>query len=241
MMDVHVVRLDFTKKLEPYICEQLLTCVAPEKSARLRRFYWEEDKLRGLFGDLLIRDLIRQKTGLHNQEISFTANEYGKPFLKDHDHVQFNLSHSGVWVVGVIDKQPVGIDVEQVQSIDLGISENYFSPDEHEDLMSKADKFDYFFTLWALKESYIKILGKGLSHPLNAFSIKFIDNHEIIIKVEGKRIHDIFFRQYHIDKEYKMAVCAAHDRIPRDVHMITPGQLIERFIPGYNGKYSDYS
>ena len=65
-------------------------------------------------------------------------------------------------------------------------------------------------------------------------------NREIIIKVEGKRIHDIFFRQYHIDREYKMAVCAAHDRIPRDVHMITPGQLIERFIPGYNGKYSDY-
>jgi 4'-phosphopantetheinyl transferase len=240
MIDVYVVRLDFRKKLESNIFDQLLTCVAPEKSERLLRFYWEEDKLRGLFGDLLIRDLIRQKTGLHSQEISFSTNEYGKPLLKNYDHVHFNLSHSGVWVGGVIDNQPVGIDVEQVQSIDLGISENYFSPDEHEDLMSKVDKFDYFFTLWALKESYIKILGKGLSHPLNAFSIKFIDIDEIIIKVEGKRIHDIFFRQYHIDKEYKMAVCAAHDLIPRDVHMVTPGQLIKRFIPGYNGKYSDY-
>jgi 4'-phosphopantetheinyl transferase len=235
MIDVYAVRLDFDRKLDPYIFERLSAFVAADKRERLRRFYFEEDKLRGLFGDLLIRDLIRKKTGLANEEISFTANEYGKPFLKDHDHVQFNLSHSGVWVVGVIDSQPVGIDVEQVQSIDLGISENYFSPDEHEDLMSKADKFDYFFTLWALKESYIKILGKGLSHPLNAFSIKFIGNDEIIIKVEGKRIEDIFFRQYHIDKEYKMAVCAGHDRIPPDVHLLTPGQLLERFIPGYGG------
>jgi len=235
MLDVYAVRLDFDRKFDPYILKRLLSCVAEDKCARLLRFYREEDKFRGLFADLLIRDVIREKTGLTNEEISFTTNEYGKPFLENRQDVQFNLSHSGVWVVGAVDTQPVGIDVEQVQTIDLAISENYFSPDEHQDLMSKPDKFDYFFTLWALKESYIKILGKGLSHPLNAFSVKFSDNHEIIIKVEGKRIRDIFFRQYHIDKEYKMAVCAVHDAIPNEVHMVTPDRLIKRFIPGYNG------
>ena len=96
--------------------------------------------------------------------------------------------------------------------------------------MSKADKFDYFFTLWALKESYIKILGKGLSHPLNAFSIKFSSPGEIIINVEDQRIGDIFFRQYEIDKAYKMAVCAAHDQVPDCVNMVTTDQLIKKFL-----------
>jgi 4'-phosphopantetheinyl transferase len=230
MIDVYAVRLNFQEKINPEVLERLLNCVAPRKKERLKRFYHREDTLRGLFADLLIRDVIMQKTGLNNEDISFTTNDYGKPFLKDRDDVQFNLSHSGVWVVGVIDHQIVGIDVERVQEIDLDISKNYFSPDEHEDLMSKGDKFDYFFTLWALKESYIKILGKGLSHPLNAFSIKFSSTGEIIIKVEGKRIGDIFFRQYDIDKAYKMAVCATHDQIPGHVNMVTTEQLIKNFL-----------
>lgn len=229
-MDVYAVGFNFQEKIDPVVLERLLNCVAPDKKERLKRFYHIEDTLRGLFADLLIRDVIIQKTGLKNEDISFTTNEYGKPFLKDRDDIQFNLSHSGIWVVGVIDHQVVGIDVERVQEIDLDISKNYFSPDEHEDLMSKADKFDYFFTLWALKESYIKILGKGLSHPLNAFSIKFINPREIIIKVEGQRIRDVFFRQYEIDKAYKMAVCAVHDRIPRHVNMVTTQQLTKKFL-----------
>ncbi len=230
MMDVYAVGFNFQEKIDPVVLERLLNCVAPDKKERLKRFYHIEDTRRGLFADLLIRDVIIQKTGLKNEDISFTTNEYGKPFLKDRDDIQFNLSHSGIWVVGVIDHQVVGIDVERVQEIDLDISKNYFSPDEHEDLMSKADKFDYFFTLWALKESYIKILGKGLSHPLNAFSIKFINPREIIIKVEGQRIRDVFFRQYEIDKAYKMAVCAVHDRIPRHVNMVTTQQLTKKFL-----------
>jgi 4'-phosphopantetheinyl transferase len=230
MMDVCAVRLNLQDKIDPMLFQRLLDCVAPGKKERLLRFYRMEDKLRGLFGDLLIRDGIMQKTGLNNKDISFTTNDYGKPFLKDRDDVQFNISHSGTWVVGVIDHQPVGIDVEQVQEIDLDISKNYFSADEHEDLMQKPDKFDYFFTLWSLKESYIKIIGKGLSHPLNAFSIKFINPGEIVIKVKEQQVKETFFRQFEIDKQYKMAVCAAHDRIPHQVKIITPEQLIKKFL-----------
>jgi 4'-phosphopantetheinyl transferase len=230
-MDVYAVRLDFQEEIDPLVFEGLMNCVSSEKKERLKRFYRREDTLRGLFADLLSRHMIMQKTGLENEEIFFTTNEYGKPFLKDREDIQFNLSHSGVWVVGVIDHQVVGIDVERIQEIDLDISKNYFSPDEHEDLMSKADKFDYFFTLWALKESYIKILGKGLSHPLNAFSIKFIKPGEIIINVEGQRIKDIFFRQYDVDEAYKMAVCAAHDQIPGYLNQLTTNQLTNMFYP----------
>lgn len=230
MMDVYAVGINFQEKIGSVVLDRLLNCVAPEKKERLKRFYHMEDTLRGLFADLLIRDVIMQKTGMRNEDISFTTNDYGKPFLKDRNDIEFNLSHSGIWVVGVIDHQVVGIDVERVQEIDLDISRNYFSPDEHEDLMSKPDKFDYFFTLWSLKEAYIKILGKGLSHPLNAFSIKFVNPKEIIIKVEGKRINDIFFRQYDIDKDYKMAVCAAHDRLPGHVNVVTTGQLTKKFL-----------
>lgn len=229
-MDVYAVRIDFNRRLDPHIKNRLMGFVAPEKQERLRRFYREEDRLRGLFGDLLLRDLVRRRTGLANDRIVFTPNQYGKPFLKDRDDVQFNLSHSGNWVVACIDTKPVGIDVETIQPIDLSISENYFSADEHRDLVNKPDPNEYFFTLWALKESYIKILGKGLSHPLNAFSIKFDPHGEIVINVEGQRIGDIHFREYPIDRNYKMAVCGAHSEIPGEAAVITADQLIRAFL-----------
>lgn len=230
MIDFYALKLNFEEEIQPQVIDKLLESVSPDKKERLRRFYRKEDMLRGLFADLLSRDMIRQKTGLNNEEISFATNEYGKPFLKDSEDIQFNLSHSGEWVVGAIDKKQVGVDVERVQEIDLDISRNYFSPDEHEDLMSKPDKYDYFFTLWSLKESYIKILGKGLSHPLNAFSIKFIDPEHIIIKVGDKQIGDVFFRQYEVDKNYKTAVCATHEQLPDHVNLVTTEDLIKKFL-----------
>lgn len=229
-MDVCAVRMDFDRRLESPVFERLIRFTAPEKQERLRRFYREEDRLRGLYGDLLLRDLVRRRTGLANEDIVFTPNQYGKPFLKDRSDVQFNLSHSGNWVVACIDSQPVGIDVEAVQPIDLSISENYFSPDEHRELMNKPDPNEYFFTLWALKESYIKILGKGLSHPLNAFSINFDPSGEIVINVRGQRIGDIHFREYSIDKGYKMAVCGTHDGIPGRAAVITADRLIRSYL-----------
>jgi 4'-phosphopantetheinyl transferase len=227
-MEVYAV--DVTGTLDKGIYERLLACVSPEKSARIQRFYREEDRVRGLIADILVRRCIIRETGLENQQIEFYTNDYGKPFLKGRDDFQFNLSHSGIWVVGVVDNQPIGIDVETVQPIDLDISANYFSPDEHQDLMAQGDKFAYFFTLWSLKESYIKIVGKGLSLPLNSFSIKFFRPDDIRIKAEGQLLEDIFFQQYDIHKDYKMAVCANHRGFPGSVQMMTMQQLAGEFL-----------
>lgn len=227
-MEVHAV--DLTGPLDKGVYDRLLACVSPDKSARIRRFYRMEDRIRGLMADILVRSIIIRNTGLQNHEIQFYTNDYGKPFLKDMEDFQFNLSHSGTWVVGVVDHRAVGIDVEQIQPIDLDISKNYFSPVEHRDLMAKEDKFAYFFTLWSLKESYIKIVGKGLSLPLNSFSIRFFNPDDIRIKAEDQLLEDIFFAQYPIHTDYKMAVCAHHRGFPGDVKRITMHQLADEFL-----------
>jgi 4'-phosphopantetheinyl transferase len=227
---IEVYAVDISQPPAPERYEHLLTHVSPEKSARIRRFYRMEDRLRGLVADILIRDIIIRKIGIRNKDIQFYTNDYGKPFLKGLEDFQFNLSHSGIWVVAAVDTQPIGIDVEQVQPIDLDISKNYYSPDEHIELMSKEDKFSYFFTLWSLKESYIKIVGKGLSLPLNSFSITFFSPDDIRIKAEEQLLEDIFFHQYNVHKDYKMAVCARHRDFPTEFTLKTTNQLFDEFI-----------
>lgn len=234
MLEVFAVKLNFNRKLTPSVLSELMAHVDPSKEVRLNRFVREEDKLRGLFGDLLIRDQIMTQLGISNEDIEFGTNDYGKPFLKDVNDFHFNISHSGEWVVAAVDVKPVGIDIEQIQDIDLEISQHYFSSDEHEDLLMKSDSIDYFFTLWSLKESYIKILGKGLSHPLNAFSIKFLTEDEIIMMVDNKPVDEIFFNRYHIDSRYKMGICAHHNEIPKQVNMLSMDDLARRFVRHYD-------
>lgn len=234
---IEVYAVDISRHPAPERYEHMLTLVSPEKSARIRRFYRKEDRLRGLVAEILIRDIIIRKTGIKNKDIEFYSNDYGKPFLKGRDNFHFNLSHSGIWVVGAVDTQPVGIDVEQIQNIDLDISKNYYSPDEHRELMSKDDKFSYFFTLWSLKESYIKIVGKGLSLPLNSFSITFFGPDDIRIKAEGQLLEDIFFCQYPIHKDYKMAVCARHRDFSTEITLKTTNQLFDEFIANYEKQW----
>ncbi|HLP61006.1 MAG TPA: 4'-phosphopantetheinyl transferase superfamily protein [Candidatus Deferrimicrobium sp.] len=227
---IDVYAVDLTGTLDKTTYDHLLRHVSPEKKTRIPRFYREEDRIRGLMAEILARSIIIRKTGLANHEIEFYTNEYGKPFLKNRDDLHFNLSHSGSWVVCAVDNHPIGIDVERIQSIDLDISKNYFSPDEHQDLLAKEDKFSYFFTLWSLKESYIKIVGKGLSLPLNSFSIKFSGSDNIRIKEEERLLENIYFTQYEIDKDYKMAVCAYRKDFPSNVQVKTMYQVAEEFL-----------
>ncbi|MDQ1351415.1 MAG: 4-phosphopantetheinyl transferase superfamily protein, partial [Acidobacteriota bacterium] len=66
--------------------------------------------------------------------------------------------------------------------------------------------------------------------PLNSFSIKFFSPDDIRIKAEGRLLEDIFFRQYNIHDEYKMAVCAHHRGFPVSVRVMTMRQLAEEFL-----------
>lgn len=228
MTEVYAIKIP--ERMDSVLFSKLLSHISVDKRERIRRFVKEEDRLRGLFGELLLRSILMQKTGMRNEDIVFFTNEYGKPFLKGRDDIYFNISHSGDWVVAAVDALPVGIDVEEVSPVDLSISEYYFSADEHEDLMSQSDKLDYFFTLWTSKESYIKTLGKGLSQPLNAFSIKFLTKDTIIIKADGKVLEDIRLARYDLDKDHKMALCATHDNLPKDVKMKSTHGIIKNFV-----------
>ncbi len=229
MVEIYAIRIPSTIRRELY--DHLASKIDESKKERLERFVREEDRLRGLFAELLIRSIIMRKTGMKNEEITFEANQYGKPHIKGRDDLHFNLSHSGIWVVAAVDTEPVGIDVERISDVDLSISKNYFSEDEHNDLMGQRDKISYFFTLWTLKESYIKITGKGLTQPLNSFSIQYVTEDRILLKSDtGRTVEGVTFAQYNIHSDYKMMLCASHNHLPKDVIMHPTDLLIRKFM-----------
>jgi 4'-phosphopantetheinyl transferase len=205
-----------------------LPLIDRNKAIRLERYHRDEDFLRGLLGDLLVRHMVRSSTGLADSALVFGIGEFGKPFLVGHPCVQFNLSHSGTWVVCVLDKYPVGVDVEQINPVDLEISRRLFSDAEHRQIIneSSAGRLEQFFNLWTLKESYIKMTGNGLSQPLNEFSVVRTVSGDIKIHKDNGPIEDVFLGVSGLFDPYRLAVCASTRPLLEAVEVMSMEQLL---------------
>ncbi|WP_062491249.1 MULTISPECIES: 4'-phosphopantetheinyl transferase family protein [Paenibacillus] len=171
---IEICALHIEKNLDIQQFESLLLLVSEEKRNRILKNVRFEDAQRSLLADVLARFMLCRSLNLSNEDITFYYNSFGKPFLKNVENVFFNVSHSGNWVVCALDNSPIGIDIEIVKPIDISIARRFFSTVEYKDIMKRTptQREDYFYTLWTLKESYIKAIGKGLSIPLDSFSFR---------------------------------------------------------------------
>ena len=188
--------LRITRQLTPVEFERLLSHVTEEKRSRIRRFHFSADAQRALLGDLLARYAVCKRAGVRHDQIQIGLNPYGKPELLHPENLCFNISHAGNWVVCAVDRDPVGIDVEQIKPINPGIAERFFSPEEYLVLVSKKDAamVNHFYRIWTLKESYIKMIGKGLSIPLQSFTIR-ISEDSITLQHDAEGNAPSYFRQ----------------------------------------------
>lgn len=186
--------------------------ISPEKQKRLEKIKHFPSALQIIAGEILARSVICNKLAVSNSAIIFHYNDYGKPGLKDVKGFHFNLSHSGDWAVMAVSSTEVGIDIEQVVPMDLSVAEHFFSSFEKQQLNSRPEalQLDYFFQLWTLKESYLKMMGHGLSAALDSFSIHIKEGNKFpcLIKTPPE---NVYFRQYELQKSYRIAVCSRNN------------------------------
>ncbi|NDI34039.1 4'-phosphopantetheinyl transferase superfamily protein [Chengkuizengella sediminis] len=211
-MKIMAVKID--SEIEHGLYIDLLKNLPKEKQVRLNKYRNKMDAQRSLLGEILIRTEIMNLTNVKNHEIVFQKNTYGKPILLNKPQFHYNVSHSGDWVVCATDGSIIGIDVEKMAPIDYTIANRFFSKQEVVDLSKKEEpeKLKYFFDLWTLKESYIKTDGRGLSIPLDSFSIRKTNN--VIMIMTENPLKEVFFKQYGIDDLYKCSVCALNNQFP---------------------------
>lgn len=186
--------------------------VSPLRQERIKRNTNLEDSFRSLVGELMVRFVIINKLEVFNIDLDFGYNPYGKPFLLGDFDFNFNISHSGEWVVCVIHSDKVGIDLEKVENIDLNMVNIFFNNEEKKDIKNKKplEQLNYFYDLWTIKESYLKALGKGLNVPLNSFYVKKSAYNEIdLFHKDHKKIEFFKVQQLKISEYYKLSICYA--------------------------------
>jgi len=190
------------------------------------RFRRKEDRDRALLGALLMRYALSQTCSLPFKDIKIQKNEYGKPSLSACHRIHFNLSHAGEWIVLLISEHPVGVDVEQINSIDLTGMDLFFSKREWDRLSSYEgqQKLDCFYDLWTLKESYMKALGLGMSLPPNSFWISYDPCITVQPHQGDQHWH---FKQYALSPDYKLSACSASPSFPTEICRLASGHFID--------------
>ena len=115
---------------------------------------------------LLLKEGLYREYGIR-EDPAFSYGENGKPYLRDHPGIYFNLSHCRRGVLCVIDEQEVGCDIEEIpDSLDDALCDYCCSETEKRSILSASDPAAEFTRLWTMKEAYLKYTGQGISDDL---------------------------------------------------------------------------
>lgn len=207
---------------------ELLKLLPEENRKKVNAFARSNDSQRSLLGELLARHLLHKATGEPLPDEAFTTGDKGKPAHDGFRGIHFNITHSGEWVAVALSSGSVGVDVERMRKIPEGLARRFFSEAENQWLdsaKSEAEQKDIFFTLWTLKESFLKAIGTGLTKSLSSFTIlkKGNDQFELKQDKETKR-----FKLYNFEfpEGYKLSVCAEDGEFDPDVNFLEIKDLI---------------
>ena len=157
---IHIIHMD-----DPLQNQRLLELVSPKRREKVIRYRMPDDRKRSLGAGIILREILREN-GLNESDLRYSENE--KPVA---DSVFFNVSHAGDYVVGVSSDCEVGCDIEKIRKAPMEIAQRHFRATESAYIDASTDRDKAFFTLWTLKESYMKMTGQGLSLALDSFEI----------------------------------------------------------------------
>ena len=161
---------------------------------RAHHFFKPEDRERFILSRGGLRYLLACYLACAPESLIFTYSSYGKPsLLAPDDTLQFNLAHSGTWVVYAVGFQALlGVDIEQITSrtrldgfrtrLD-GLIEYCLTPNEQTTLpiTSHTARLEGFFKHWTLKEAHLKAIGLGLSYPMTDVEIAWLPEPRLVI------------------------------------------------------------
>lgn len=178
----------------------------------------EEAKLLSLAAGWVLRYALEQ-SGLSGRTVCYEEN--GKPYV----HGQFSeeesfisLSHSGNWAAATAAKAAVGIDIQKIVKVRSSVERHFFSEREMEKWRCGEQTDEEFCRLWAVKESYMKMTGLGMSA---GFKTMEAAEDGTVRSVNGEIL--AHYRLYPAPAGYVLAACTEREEdLPETVKIAGP-------------------
>lgn len=137
---------------------------------------------------------------IENTAIERTSK--GKPYVKA-DNLEFSVSHSGNLWTCLVSDVPVGVDIQELRTVDAEkLAARFFTKGEQQ-YIAKFGK-ESFFDIWVRKEAYVKCTGNGISEGLSTFEVA--DEKELYESVDNAGKY--YFYDMKISPEIKCSICS---------------------------------
>jgi 4'-phosphopantetheinyl transferase len=204
-MYINIVKLDHDFNQKAFY--KAISLLSNDRQKYFMRYKFIEDLRRSFIGHALVSVLLSKELGVPYSALDFLKTINGKPFVSNKNHLDFNISHSGNFVAACLSsKGKVGIDIEKLKNINFRSILNKFTKKERE-LIIQNNQINpqAFYTIWTLKESYLKYMGKGLTLPID--SINFLKIGEEISFNIQEPTKDIYFKTIYPSKNYVLSLC----------------------------------
>lgn len=189
--------------------------VTDERWEKVLRIKPLEDKKRSLLAGKLLYQMC-ETCGI--KEPVYGTVGSGKPVLSSHPQLVFSLSHSGEYVALVYDEgvKAIGVDIQQIREVSEGVKKRILHEKEwmyfpnaggQKEISVKAaggmltEGNRLLNRIWAIKESYVKMTGEGLSHDFRKLCIDFVES-----AVKDEKGNRVFFEEIEAPDGYVAAV-----------------------------------
>jgi len=179
--EAHVCLAFVERHSDPKLLAWYRDLLSEEEREKHKNFYFVRDRDLYLLTHGLVRTTLSKYLKIDPGKLVFTNTGYGRPEIAQSEgdpQIRFSVSRShGLVACLIVLSIDAGVDVERIRKLDnlKTLSEDVFTYLEISRFrdLSENDQMEGFFTLWTLKEAYIKARGIGFSLPLNRFSFYF--------------------------------------------------------------------
>lgn len=148
-------------------CFQLLSDAEKE---RANKYIHQKDSQRFIIARGMLKILAGHFLSLPPAMVDIRIGNNKKPFINSNLSLQldYNISHSGNWIVMAFGIGSIGVDIEHIHT-----SFNFepllpacFSKEEQNYILTNSNSRELFYRLWTRKESFVKASSRGLDDSL---------------------------------------------------------------------------
>ena len=192
--------------------DAVLHMLSGYRLGRLEKTARPEARAQGLGAELLLIHAVRSVYPKAELPLKISAGEFGKPELRGIE-LEFSLSHSAGMVLCAISEKCVGADIQLRTAYNAALAGRFFTKKEAAAIAQAADKDRMFTQTWAVKESYLKLLGTGMHRPPSSFDAK-CDNG--CFSIDGVPECSVSITER---GNYTLAVSALTDEVPEFIEV----------------------
>lgn len=185
------LKIGKTYKITDENFDENLSYLPLSRQQHILKFKDRERQKQSLVATLLLEECLKE-LGCLDQYQNIIEGEHGEWFIKDSD-IHFSIAHSNEVVLVVASHFPIGCDIEKVRPTNIDVAKKFFSENEIKNIVSSSHPELVFLSYWTIKESYLKMVQKGLNQSLKSVevddSLTAIKNHAEC-KVESCYLND---------------------------------------------------